>query len=124
VEQRAIPEGSGEANFAFTVGTLSLCPWRLGGAFLEVRPCAWASGGALRSWSSKTTNPQTHTSQYWAWGGSALAFMRLGEVVEIVADAGVGAPVLREHFVFEGKPFWETPALYLSTGLGLRILIQ
>ena len=124
VERRGISEGSGEANFTLSVGTLSACPWRIGGAVLEVRPCIWASGGALRSWSSATTKPHTHTSQYWAWGGSALAFAELAEAVEIIADVGVGAPLLRDDFVFEGNQFWKTPALYLSTGLGLRVLLQ
>ncbi|MEO8917903.1 MAG: hypothetical protein ABI488_10785 [Polyangiaceae bacterium] len=124
VERRGIGEGSGEANFALTVGTLSVCPWRIGGALLEVRPCAWASGGALRSWSSKTTKPQALTSQYWAWGGSALAFARVAEAIEIVADIGVGAPLSQDHFVFEGSTFWNTPTLYVSAGLGLRVRLR
>ncbi|MEO8983744.1 MAG: hypothetical protein ABI548_29530 [Polyangiaceae bacterium] len=124
LERRGIAEGSGEANFALTVGTLSVCPWRIRGALLEVRPCAWVSAGALRSWSSKTTKPQALTSQYWAWGGSAVAFVRLGKAMEIVADTGVGAPLLQDHFVFEGSTFWKTPTLYVSTGLGLRVFLQ
>ncbi|MEP7052935.1 MAG: hypothetical protein ABJB12_21395 [Pseudomonadota bacterium] len=123
-ERRGISEGSGEASFALTVATLSVCPWRLGGALLELRPCAWAGAGALRAWSRQTTKPQAHTSQYWAGGGSALAFVRLGKFSEIALDVGVGVPALRDTFVFEGRQFWKTPAVYLSAGLGLRVSLH
>jgi hypothetical protein len=123
-ERRGIREGSGATSFALTLGTISLCPWRFGSARLELRPCAWATFGALRSWSSKTMNPRTDTREYWAGGVSALAFVKLGETTEITLDSELGAPLRRDRFVFEGSQFWKTPPLYVCTGLGLRFLLR
>jgi len=123
-ERRGLTRGAGDANFALTLVTLTGCPWRLGGRVLEVLPCAWLGGGALRSWGTRTPDPQMRTRQYWAGGGSLLIVLHTGEVVEIVADAGVGAPFIRDRFAFQDAEFWRTPSLYLSTGLGIRITLE
>jgi len=118
------------ANFALTLATLSGCPLRIGGNIVAFRPCARASGGVLRAWGSETDEAQTATRNYWSWGGAGVLSVRASELVEIVADAGVGVNLIRDTFTF-GKctnpkdctQVGKTPPLYISTGLGLRLLL-
>lgn len=119
-ERRGLAEGNFEANFALTLATLSACPLRFGGNLLAFRPCAFVSGGAVRAWGSQTPNPQTHTLQHWSWGGNALFFLRASEVTEIVGDVGGGVALVRDQFTFDQTQFSKTPALYLSTNVGIR----
>ncbi len=123
-ERRGIPAAGSEANFTLTTGTLSACPLRLGDERITVRPCAFASGGALHAWGTRNANPQTLTRQFWAWGGTAQVFLRASQALDIVADLGVGAPLLRDQFSFQDAEFWKTPALYLSSGVGLRFVFR
>jgi len=123
-ERRGIPAAGSEANFTLTTGTLRACPLRLGDDRIVVRPCAFATGGALHAWGTHNANPQTLTRQFWAWGGSAQVFLRATQAVDIVADLGVGAPILRDQFSFQEADFWKTPALYLSSGVGLRFVFR
>ena len=122
VERRGLSSAGAEANFTLTLASLSACPLRLGGGFLALRPCAFASGGALHAWGSKTTNLQQRTRPYGALGGSVLLFARVSQVVEIVADLALGATLVRDSFGFDQDPPWETPPLYLSSGIGARFV--
>jgi hypothetical protein len=55
--------------------------------------------------------------------------LRLGELTEIVGDVGVGAPLIRDTFTFgcaagsDCTYSSSTPALYISTELGFRLLL-
>ena len=123
LERRGLSSGAGaEANFTLTLGTLSACPLRLAGGAFVVRPCAFASGGVLYAWGSGTTNPQQHTRPYGALGGSLLFFARASQAIDIVADLAVGGSLLRDSFGFAEAQPWQTPALYLSTGIGTRFV--
>jgi len=144
VERRGIAEGGSETNFTLTLLTVSACPLRVGDGALVLRPCAFASGGALHAWGSSSAgsssagsssagsssagssseSPQTRTRPYLAWGGSAQVFLRTSQTIEIVADIGIGSTLIRDRFVFEQAQFWKTPALYLSSGLGLRFVFR
>ena len=118
------------ANFALTLVTLSACPLRIGGDVLVFRPCAAMSGGALRAWGTESDAPP-QTRGYLSWGGSGTLAVRLGEVTEIVGDAGVGETLIRDTFIFGTPPCpgpqcvvaGETSALYISTSLGFRLLL-
>ena len=121
---RGVEQGRAEAGFALTQATLSLCPLRASSRSFALRPCLFASGGALHAWGEGTTNPQARTRPYWAWGGSALAFVRAAEAVDIIADLGLGAPLVRDQYAFEQVPVWKTPALYLSAGIGARFVFR
>lgn len=123
-QARGVERGEAEAGFALTTATLTACPLRAGSHAFTFRPCVFASGGALRAWGEQTTNAQLRTRQYWAWGGSALAFVRAAESVEIVADLGLGVPLIRDQYAFEQVPVWKTPALYLSAGIGARFVFR
>jgi len=122
VERRGLPSGGAEANFTLTLARLSMCPMRLSGGFLALRPCAFASGGALYAWGSETTNLQQRTRPYGALGGSLMLFARASQVVEIVADFAVGVSLLRDSFGFGQDQPWKTPGLYLSSGIGARFV--
>jgi len=123
VERRGLSSGIGagaEANFTLTLATLSACPLRLGAGFLELRPCAFVSGGALHAWGSQTTNPQQRTRPYGALGGSLLLFARVTQRVDIIADLALGGTLIRDSFGFDQEQPWQTPGLYLSSGVGAR----
>ena len=124
VERRGIAEGGSETNFTLTLLTVSACPLRVGDGALVLRPCAFASGGALHAWGSSSESPQARTRPYLAWGGSAQVSLRTSQTIEIVADLGIGSTLIRDRFVFEQAQFWKTPALYLSSGLGLRFVFR
>jgi len=132
-QPEATSEVTGEANFALTLSTLSVCPVRLGIGRFSVRPCASGSAGALRSWSTKTDDPQPRTRPYVSWGPSGIFAIKLGKLVEIVGDVGLGVTVIRDTFTFGscrgsiGDPdctqVLKTPTLYTSSGLGFSLLL-
>ena len=124
VERRGLSRGDAEANFTLTLLTVSACPLRLASGFLVWRSCAFASGGALHAWGSQTTNLQQRTRPYGALGGSAMLFGQISQSVEIVADLAVGASLVRDSFGFDQEQPWETPALYLSSGIGARFVFR
>jgi hypothetical protein len=123
VERRGLSSDGAEANFTLTLATLSVCPLRVAGGFLVLRPCAFVNGGALHAWGSETTNLQQRTRPYGALGGSVLLFARLSQAIDIVGDFSVGASLLRDTFGFGQAQPWQTPALYLSTGIGIRFAL-
>ena len=130
VQSPSMPETSAEANFALTLVSLSGCPLRIGGNVVVFRPCAVVSGGALRASGTDPRDPQASTRPYWSWGGAGMISVRLGQLVEIVGDASVGVPMLRDAFTFgdcvgsrASCTFWKTSPLYISSGLGLSLLL-
>jgi hypothetical protein len=130
VESPSEPQTSAEANFALTLVSLSACPLRIGGNVVVFRPCAVVSGGALRASGTDPRDPQARTRPYWSWGGAGMLSVRLGQLLEIVGDAGVGMPLLRDTFTFgdcvgsrASCTFWKTTPLYISSGLGLSLLL-
>jgi hypothetical protein len=125
VERRGLSASDGaEANFTLTLMTASACPVRLSSGFLELRPCAFMSGGALYAWGSKTTNLQRRTRPYGALGGSVLLLARASQAIDIVADLAVGASLLRDSFGFDRDQPWQTPRIYLSSGIGARFVFR
>lgn len=123
VERRGLSSADGaEANFTLTLATGSVCPLRLAGGVLEFRPCGFASGGVLYASGAQTTNLQQRTRPYGAVGGAALVAVRASQAFDIVADLAVGATLLRDTFGFEQDQPWQTPALYLSSGIGARFV--
>jgi len=124
VERRGLESGTAEANFRLTLATLSACPLRAAAAFLVLRPCLFASGGALHAEGSNTTNLQQRTRPYGAVGGSFMLWARVSQPLEIVADLAAGATLLRDSFGFDQEQPWQTPALYLSSGVGARFVFR
>jgi hypothetical protein len=78
----------------------------------------------LYAWGSETTNLQQRTRPYGALGGSALLLAHASQAVDIVADLAVGATLLRDSFGFEEDQPWQTPGLYLSSGIGARFVFR
>jgi hypothetical protein len=111
-----------EANFALTLVTLVGCPVQIASRLLAVRPCLFASGGALRAWGSNSPVQEARTRPYWAWGGTALLALRLSQSIEIIGDTLLGVSLIRDQFGFDQPQFWKTPVLYLSSGVGLRFV--
>jgi hypothetical protein len=124
VERRGLAEADSKANFALTLGTLSACPVRLRGGRFDVRPCAFAGGGVLRSWGSETDDPHVSTRPYAAWGGSLLFFARISQSVELIDDVALGTTLIRDQFAFGGAPFGRTLGLYISNDIGLRFVFR
>jgi len=118
----------GTADVKLALLTLFGCPLKIGEDPLILRPCAFVSGGALytHGTSMKVNTATTHPQI--SWGGSALLAAHVAEHFEIVGDASVGVNAIRDHFGFTGgadgfSTAWSTPAVYLSTGLGFRLLL-
>jgi len=125
VERRGLSSSDGaEANFTLTLATLSACPLRATGGFLELRPCAFVSGGVLYAWGSDTTNLQQRTRPYGALGGSVLLLAHASQAIDLVADLALGATLVRDTFGFQQDQPWKTPGLYLSTGIGARFVFR
>ena len=123
-ERRSLSEPAGNANFALTLGTLSVCPVRLGGSTVVFRPCAFASGGVLHAWGSSALDTHAHIREAWSWGGSALLLVKVAQALDIVGDVALGVPLIRERFAIDQAPFWTTPPLYLSSSVGLRFVFR
>ncbi|HET7546089.1 MAG TPA: hypothetical protein VFK05_39745 [Polyangiaceae bacterium] len=113
-------DGGAEANFRLTLATVSACPWHFPVSLVDFRPCAFVNGGVLYAWGSQTTNTQQRTRPYGALGGSLSVLARVSQVVDIVADIALGSSLVRDSFGFEQDQPWQTPALYLSSGIGAR----
>ena len=115
------PELGAEANFALTLVTVAGCPLRIGNTTLVFRPCVVGSVGNLRSWTTHAAStPSDHF--YASSGGSGTLTLRLGELVEIIGDAGVGVTLQPYTVEFDTSDvIWKTPLLYISTGLGFRL---
>ncbi|HEX2671293.1 MAG TPA: hypothetical protein VHM25_10505 [Polyangiaceae bacterium] len=121
VQRRGLSSADGaEANFTLSLATASVCPLRLPSGPLEFRACGFASGGLLHAWGAQTTNLQQRNRPYGAVGGSLLASVSASQTIDIVADLAVGATLLRDSFGFEQDQPWQTPSLYLSSGIGAR----
>lgn len=118
-QRRRIEVPGGQANFAFTLPTLDVCPVRLGPPVLAVRPCAYGSLGLLEVWGAGTAHTEAH-SRLSGWAGGALwAGLRLSEALEIIADGRAGAALRRDRFGFDNRSAFTTPTLGFSAELGV-----
>lgn len=119
-----VEQPQGDANFALTVGTVSVCPVRIPLAQIgELRPCLFSDAGGLVAWGTRTVNAKQHTVLYAGVGGSAQASVELGKVLEIIVEGGLGHPLVRDEFVFLPDSFFTTPQTYGKASVGLAILL-
>jgi hypothetical protein len=118
-QRRNVPEALGYANFAFTLPTLDVCPLRIGPRAFGVRPCASASLGLLQVWGAAAAAGESHARLSGFAGASLWAGLRVSEVLEIVADGRAGAALWRDRYGFDNEPFFRTPSLGISAGLGV-----
>lgn len=119
-QRRGIPIGQGgEANFAFTLPALELCPVRLGPRVAGLRPCAYGSLGLLRVWGSGVVESESHERASGSAGGALLLGLRVSETFEIIADGRAGLPLLRDDFAFDDVAFFRTRPLLFSAALGV-----
>ena len=116
---RGVPESIGEANFAYTLPTLEVCPVRLGPQVFGIRPCGFASAGVVKVWGSEVFQEESHLRFFGSAGPSLLALVRVSKAIEIIADGRLGVAFKRDQFAFDGMPFFTTPALGFSSGLGV-----
>jgi hypothetical protein len=123
-ERRGISLGDSKSNFALTLGTLSACPVRIGGSVFTARPCVFGSFGALRAWGTETDTPRVITRPYGAWGGSLLLFLKLSQVVDLVADVAAGTSLIRDRFSLGSALLSKPSGLYLSNDVGLRVVFR
>ncbi|HXK16841.1 MAG TPA: hypothetical protein VNG33_03470 [Polyangiaceae bacterium] len=118
-ERRGLSEQAGNANFAFTLPTLDVCPVRLGSRAVGVRACAFSTLGVLEVWGSGVTNKESHSRLYGA-AGAAMSFgLRISKGFEIIADGRAGLPFWRDRFAFDEVAFYRTPMLGFSAGAGV-----
>jgi hypothetical protein len=91
---------SGQADFALSVASLSLCPVRLGTATIVVRPCASGALGRLEGEGHATFDARSSQRPWRAVGGTLEGLARVG-VVEFRAVLGAAAPLSRDSFGFD-----------------------
>lgn len=121
-QRRAVAVGTaGEANFAFTVPALEVCPVRLGPRVIGVRPCAYGGLGLLEVWGSGPGQSESHQRATGSAGGALLLNLRLSEVFEIIVDARGGLPFLRDDFAFDDVVFFKTRTLVFSAAVGVAV---
>jgi hypothetical protein len=118
-ERRGLAQRVGDANFAFTVPALELCPVRLGPTPLAVRPCAFGAIGLLKVWGSEAYEKEAHARPWGSAGASMLLAMRLSKVLEIIVDGRAGLALLRDEFAFDEVVFFKPRPLLFSAGVGL-----
>lgn len=119
VQRRGISALDGEANFAFTLPTLDVCPVRLGPPVLALRPCAFGRLGLLQAWGSDVAQREQHARAYGELGAAAWVGVRLSKALEIIADGRAGLPLYRDQYGFDGRSFFTTPTLAFSACLGV-----
>lgn len=120
-QRRGVVAPVGEANFSYTLPTLEVCPVRLGPKVFGIRPCGFVTAGALKAWGSQVFEEQERLRFFGAAGPALLALLRLGERVEIIADARAGFAFGKDQFAFDGMPFFTTPALGFSSAAGVAV---
>ena len=110
IDQRA-------ARFLLLAGGLSLCPVGLGlAARLELIPCAGIELGSLGGRGQESValpNPRS-ASIFWAAGHVNLGLRwRVADAISLEMGGGLGFPLVRHSFVFEGpdQVVYELPAL-------------
>jgi hypothetical protein len=118
-QRRGSAAGSGEANFAFTVPSLEVCPFRLGPRVVGIRPCAYGSLGLLEVWGSGGVQNETYRRAAGSAGAGLLLSWRVSEVFEIIADGRIGMPFSRDDFAFDDVVFFKTRPLVFSAALGV-----
>lgn len=117
-------EPGGTASFRVDVATLELCPFRLGSKGVNLRPCAFASGGILGA-SGKDTNDGREHHRPWGAAGGTLAFaVRPIEPLQIECFASVGRPFVRDSFQFAPTVFHEVWEVIPSVGLGTGFIFR
>jgi len=112
------------ANVKLALVTVLGCPVKFGGSTLVFRPCAFIAGGDLYTRGSGS-NESNYNAQL-SWGGAAQLTLHVAKQLEFVGDANVGVTAIRDRFWFATPDFsvaWTTPAVYISTGLGFRVLL-
>ena len=91
---------SGQADFALSVATLSLCPLRLGTAAFVLRPCVSGALGRLEAEGHATFDARSFERPWRAVGGTLEGLARVG-VVEFRAVLGAVAPLSKDRFSFD-----------------------
>lgn len=118
-QRRRSPAGAGEANFAFTLPSLELCPIRLGPHVVGIRPCAYGSLGLLDVWGSGGVQSETYRRAEGSAGAGLLLSWRSSETFEIIADGRGGVPFSRDDFAFDDVVFFRTHPLVFSAVVGV-----
>lgn len=118
-ERRGVDRGVGDANFAFTLPTLDVCPVRFGTSVVGVRPCAFGSVGMLKVWGSDAFEEESHARLFASAGGALWLGLRISKAIEIIADARAVVPLRRDAYAFDDVVFWRTPSLGFSSAVGL-----
>jgi hypothetical protein len=120
-QRRGVAEPTGEANFAYTLPTLEVCPVRLGPKVFGIRPCGFVTAGTLKAWGSEVFQEQERLRFFGAAGPALLVLLRLSKSVEIIADARAGFAFSKDQFAFDGEVFFTTPALGFSSAAGVSV---
>lgn len=121
-----------EANVDFTLDSASaeLCPIRLGGSVLELRPCAGLSLGRLHAAAHRTFAAKSAQRPWGLLGASAQLAAHLGPV-ELRAAFGMGLPLVRDGFrigspdcteeTCQDEAFHRVKSVVSSLGLGVGL---
>lgn len=100
--QRAegVARASGQADFALSAASLSLCPLRWGSATFFLRPCAAGGIGRLAADGHDTFDARSVSRSWRALGGTLDAVAKVG-IVEFRAVFAATVPLSRDSFSFD-----------------------
>ncbi len=119
-----IAAGPGEGRFTWTTFEADVCPVRIRGGALSLRPCLAAEAGALAaSAAGGVTSAQSRVRPWVTLGAMAVAGWSLLGVLVLEVQGGVRAPLVREDFVFRPDLGIYTPPPWIlagALGLGAR----
>jgi hypothetical protein len=111
-------QSEGDAAFSLQALTVDLCPWRFGGAELELRTCGELLGGRFGATASNTRNSAgTVDRPFVSVGGLGSVHIRPSQHFEIAVRIAALANLVRDEFTFAPRVFHTVAPLTVSFGM-------
>jgi hypothetical protein len=104
------------SRFMWTTGRVVICPIRLGGGAITVRPCAEGGAGTLRA--SVTTH--TRVRPWFDTGFLARADWVIGQPFSLETTAGGIIPIVRDSFSFDATSSQPRETVHHVSAIGFE----
>lgn len=108
----------GGAAFEQVIGTLDLCPVAFGTPSVRLRPCIYGTAGAQWSRGEGAATTAEAVRPYGEVGGSGLFELGVGAHLALELRGTVGAPLVRDQYVFDETVVVEVGPVCGSVSLG------
>jgi hypothetical protein len=92
-------QSAARASFSLAVGRIEACPLALSFGPIAAEPCAWVEAGGLSASGLAATDARSGTN-LWLAPGLTLRVRFEAGILYVAAEAGSGAPLIRERYYF------------------------